>query len=184
LIETVVFVENSDPAAEELEAALTASNPTPSPHNHDWDGSPAYRSSSIGSAGHGLDALSTAATQNQIPFHSAAVTQHPIAYTHTELPVTSPPIPTAHDARHAMPPPASPAASIASSNTNIHFLLNPSSSTSPPIETGLPTPVDRRDPGYTVASRVVGEPRSEANVETDHEIAFLLRHFSEGPGFW
>lgn len=59
---------------------------------------------------------------------------------------------------------------------------------SPPIDPGLHTPVVRRESSYasaSVASRnVAPDLRPEVHVETDHESAFLLRHYSEAPGLW
>ncbi|KAL1982656.1 hypothetical protein VTN96DRAFT_1026 [Rasamsonia emersonii] len=191
----VIFVDNSDPYAEDLEATLAASEPAISTsNNNDWNIHDDFRTSSMDAEAHGLVALSAAATQNRYAFQHTPGVDHSgtaadgVPFSHPELPTSVPPIHSPSETRNAMPPPTSPSASITSSNNNINFLLNPSHSMSPPIDPGLPTPVVRRESSYasaSVASRSVApDLRQEVHVETDHEIAFLLRHFSEAPGLW
>lgn len=87
-----------------------------------------------------------------------------------------------------MPPPTSPPVSMSSSTNNLTFILNPTSSMTPPIDPNLQSPYGPQDSSYsneTMASQALGqELRPEANVETEHEVAFLLRHFAESPGQW
>jgi hypothetical protein len=88
-----------------------------------------------------------------------------------------------------MPPPASPSISLPSnssntnqnSNSKLNFLLNPSHSISPPID---PSIADRAS--STLPSRPAATSRgiSENAGESDFEVAFLLRHYSEVPGLW
>jgi hypothetical protein len=75
--------------------------------------------------------------------------------------------------------------SSTSNNTNINFLLNPSHSMSPPIDPSI----QLSDRSTTLPSRPALSQRSishapDDNAETDFETAFLLRHYSEGPGLW
>jgi hypothetical protein len=85
--------------------------------------------------------------------------------------------------------PTSPPASLC--NRRISSIMDwPTSSKQPPIDPRLHHPYDRSAsctlrPGFTGTSRR-SPPRSDEDLvmETDHEIAFLLRCFSEGPGNW
>jgi hypothetical protein len=85
--------------------------------------------------------------------------------------------------------PISPPASLCT--RRIHPIIDYSaSSTPPPIDPRLHGPYDpntdciRRS--SSIASSRRSPPRSDgqSQVEKDHEIAFLLKHFSEGPGCW
>jgi hypothetical protein len=196
----VVFVDNSDPYAEDLGASLVASDPAMAePHGDDEWNLTGYRTESMDVELHGLAALSAAATQNhQFSFHhpplpvdhaDTPADNHDASFIHPELPASAGPIHSPTDLRPTMPPPTSPAASITSSNTNINFLLNPSTSISPSIDPGLsPSVGGRRESSYTSltsrAAAAVVDLRSEEKVETDREIAFLLRHFAEVVGYW
>lgn len=82
--------------------------------------------------------------------------------------------------------PCSPPVSLA--HHHLHPVLDHYSATPPPIDPRLSSPFDpsrERLARSTSASR-----RSPSNTgfdplaEQDHEIAFLLRWFSEGPGYW
>jgi RNA:NAD 2'-phosphotransferase (TPT1/KptA family) len=59
---------------------------------------------------------------------------------------------------------------------------------SPSSEPRLPTPLGGKDSPYTpktpTSRNTAISLRPERRVETSHEIAFLLRHFAEGPGYW
>lgn len=89
-----------------------------------------------------------------------------------------------------MPPPTSPSISISASsnNTNINFLLNPPShSMSPPLDPIVQTPESRSASLPTrpaVSRQTTAENRMDSRAETDFEVAFLLRHYTEGPGLW
>ncbi|OJJ47037.1 hypothetical protein ASPZODRAFT_15721 [Penicilliopsis zonata CBS 506.65] len=174
----VIFVDNSDPYAEDLEATIRESEAAvhlANSHNQDWEmGSAAERQ--------GLEALSAAATQNRFAFHQLAVDHHqamvvaePVSFTTpaVELPptvtsVSSGPSPT-NATNSAFPPAAmaSPSISISSannnntdninnnnnSNNNINFLLNPTQSLSPSIDPSIQiTGEHRRNPSYTPRS--------------------------------
>lgn len=48
--------------------------------------------------------------------------------------------------------------------------------------------MDQQNSSYTTTSlasqALAAEARPDGHVESDHEVAFLLRHFSEAPGLW
>ncbi len=139
---------------------------------------------------HGLEALSAAASGDHYSFRASSL----------------PPVPNslqnqisigANDAAEARPPTdpnplsmvslVSPPSSMSSSN-NINFILNPSpSATSPPIDPNLLSPFEQRASSYARTSpslrRETWGKGAEGSVG-DHEIGFLLRHFSEAPGQW
>ena len=143
-------------------------------------------------AAHGLEALSAAASRDQYSFISQAppadhvMMPSPIHYMphDSRAGLQSPPT------RHAMLPPGSPSTSINSTNNNINFLLNPTNSMSPVIDPSLQSPMDHRDSSVTVSPLVSQKSKQDSNsksdqpVESDHEVAFLLRHFAEAPGQW
>jgi hypothetical protein len=85
--------------------------------------------------------------------------------------------------------PISPPASLC--YRRIHPIVDYSnSSTPPPIDPRLNSPYDPSTDfmprSSSIASSRRSPPRSdrESPIEKDHEIAFLLRYFSEGPGYW
>ncbi|KAJ9191188.1 transcriptional regulator family: Fungal Specific TF [Paecilomyces variotii] len=188
----VIFVDNSDPYAEDLEATLGASESAVAntPHS-DWNISPGIRAPGEGET-RGLQALSAAASHDHYPFHppiDQSMQPDNVSFHNVEITPSAPSMHSPGNIRSAIPPSAaSPSVSISSSNNNINFLLNPSSSLSPNIDPTLHAPVDRRESSYTsmsLASRVAAaDLRPDVQVETEHEIAFLLRHFSESPGLW
>ncbi|KAI9372931.1 hypothetical protein BJX61DRAFT_505132 [Aspergillus egyptiacus] len=179
----VIFVDNSDPYAEDLEAALSETEAAILAANSQsvgWEGPP------IPQAGradvHGLEALSTIATHDRLSYPPLAVDQQSAS---TAESVTTPfsNIPTPVSGPHhpnqiprSIPAQISPSISIHSdngNNTNINFLLNPSHPISPSVD-----PILHHSPDSRASSL------GEAPVETDYEVAFLLRHFSEVPGPW
>lgn len=212
----MVFVDNSDPYAEDLEATLHESEATilaENAQNNDCDDAQNSndRVPSIHEeAQRGLETLSTAATQGRFsyprldadhqkrPHHQSSLPTDSVSPfdPHVEI---SPPVsgPSPRETRSTLPSQASPPVSIASSNTNHHnntinFLLNPSHSLSPPVDPNIQraTPAtvrDRRSSSLTTRTRAPlapAEHRPNVQVETDYEIAFLLRHYTEGPGQW
>ena len=76
--------------------------------------------------------------------------------------------------------PSSSTTSINSTN-NINFLLNPHSSLSPPIDPSLRNPPEQKDTRFT-ATPSRSEAKAEQPVESDQEVACLLRHFADAPG--
>ncbi|KAJ5105070.1 hypothetical protein NUU61_002417 [Penicillium alfredii] len=150
--EHVIFVDNSDPYAEDLEASLVEPGSAALSQSRDYR----WGSRSSDTETQGLEALSTAAT---------------------------------HDPRSsAMPTSASPSMSLSSGSNNhtINFLLNPSHPMSPSIDPNIQTPESKGAtlPSRPAVSRGSTDHRSDSQAESDFEVAFLLRHYSEGPGLW
>ncbi|KAJ5518726.1 hypothetical protein N7453_001148 [Penicillium expansum] len=180
----VIFVDNSDPYADDLEASLV------DPSIAAQTDSPSYRWGSGGSRTsdaetQGLEALSAVASHDR--FHYSSL-DHSVS---DSTSYTSP-----NPRRSTAIPPASPSMSLSSTNnnTNINFLLNPSHSMSPSIDPSM----HLSDRNTALPSRPAASQRSlshmsqmslinhtpDDNPETDFETAFLLRHYSEGPGLW
>ncbi|KAH8423628.1 Zn(II)2Cys6 transcription factor domain-containing protein [Aspergillus melleus] len=197
----VIFVDNSDPYADDLEAALGESEAAILAANSQTRHWNSHHPSPSDGESHGLETLSTAAVHDRLSYPSFSVEpQQALAATDggsafntvSTTSISSGPSP--NPPRSAIPPLASPPISIASSNTNtnnnINFLLNPSSqSHSPPVDPTIQHASERRSSSLTARSLVSrgGKPveqRSDMPVETEHEIAFLLRNFSEAPGLW
>ncbi|KAF7714198.1 Fungal Zn(2)-Cys(6) binuclear cluster domain-containing protein [Penicillium ucsense] len=170
----VIFVDNSDPYAEDLEIAESSAIALAQARNQRWGST----SKSSDTDSHGLEALSAVASHDRFAYSPMAQsTPETISY------------PSPNRSRSSMmPPPASPSVSIsaASNNTNINFLLNPSNSISPPLDSALAP--DQRNASLpsrpAILSRSSVEHRSDGHAETDFEAAFLLRHYTEGPGLW
>lgn len=170
----VIFVDNSDPYATDFESSLAESSALAlaQARNQRWgSGSRASDADS-----HGLEALSAVASHDRFPYSPHSISD--MSY------------PSPNRSRSSvMPPPTSPPLSLSSSNnTNINFLLNPPNSLSPPIDP-IAHPAGQRSaslpsrPAIAVAQRTT-EIRVDGHAETDFEISFLMRHYSEGPGLW
>lgn len=200
----VVFVDNSDPYVDDLEAlheseaAVLAANANS--QNNDWNGaqSSGVRVASVDGETQGLEALSTAATHDRFSYPSLGVDNHqqPMS-TDSVSPFNpnveiSPSGSSGPSPRSTLLPQASPPVSISSSNTahnnnNINFLLNPSNSLSPPVDPNLQQSTGRRSSSLTArpgVSRNPPESRPNVQAETDFEVAYLLRHYAEAPGLW
>ncbi|KAL4974236.1 hypothetical protein BDW66DRAFT_90654 [Aspergillus desertorum] len=187
----VIFVDNSDPYAQDLESALSESEAAilaANSQNARWDGPqipPAEKEET-----QGLEALSTLAAHGRLPYPALLVDQ-PSVSTRGSVPspfsgISTTTMPASYP--NQIPPSISaqisPPVSIHSDNghnNNIHFLLNPSKSISPPID-----PTIQRTPDSTGSPLALKSVESdlEGPVETDYEITFLLRHFSEVLGPW
>ena len=129
---------------------------------------------------HGMETLSAVASHDRFPYSPLDPPSVPDSVSY--------PSPS-RSRGSAMPPPTSPSISLSASsnNTNINFLLNPSHSLSPSVDSTSLHPGDHRStslPSRPAAARTPVEHRIDPNVETDFEVAFLLRHYSEGPGLW
>ncbi|KAE8362887.1 hypothetical protein BDV27DRAFT_130779 [Aspergillus caelatus] len=194
----VIFVDNSDPYVEDLEAALGESEAAilaANAQNRHWN---AQRAISLDGETQGLKALSAAAAHDQLPYTSLNMDQQPLATPDSGVAFNAVPAttvttgPSPNPTCNATPGQPSPPVSISpsnSTNNNINFLLNPSQSLSPQTDPNLQYATTRRSSSLTarsVASRGVGtvESKPDIPVETDREIMFLLRHFSESPGLW
>ncbi|PLB46035.1 hypothetical protein P170DRAFT_258796 [Aspergillus steynii IBT 23096] len=195
----VIFVDNSDPYADDLEAALGESEAAILAANSQTRHWSAQHPSPSDGESHGLETLSTAAVHDRLSYPPFSVEQQQ-ALTATDggsafntvstTSISSGPSP--NPPRSAIPSLASPPISITSSNNNtnnnINFLLNPSSQSLSPDTSTIQHGSERRGSSLTSRSLVArGKPveqRSDMPVETEHEIAFLLRNFSEAPGLW
>lgn len=203
----VVFVDNSDPYVDDLEAlheseaAVLAANANS--QNPDWNEAHGsrVRVASVDGETQGLEALSTAATHDHFSYSSLGVDHHQQQPMSTDS--VSPFNPNVEispsvssgispsQARGTLPPQASPPVSISSNtthnNNNINFLLNPSNSLSPPVDPNLQQSTGRRSSSLTArpgVSRSPTESRPNVQAETDFEVAYLLRHYAEAPGLW
>ncbi|PTU17822.1 hypothetical protein P175DRAFT_0512028 [Aspergillus ochraceoroseus IBT 24754] len=184
----VIFVDNSDPYAEDLEAALGESEAAilaANSQNSAWD---AGRTSSAQRDLHGLEALSAVATHDPLSYPALAADQQSISTpdsinSFNNIP-TGVPAPPPNQLSRAISSQSSPSISIPSdngNNTTINFLLNPSQSLSPPID---PTTRHTPEGRGSALMRRPAEHKLDRAAETDREISFLLRHFSEVPGLW
>lgn len=191
-------MDNTDPNADELEASILASDPSKQEAiANEWNqrnSMPTPNATALG-----LNALSTAAAAQQSYFIQRSSIASPVtsglrhATTSSELriPSTSTTVHSPISELNTLLSPTSPPLSILSSsnNNNINFLLNPSNSGSPSVDSGLSTSIGRRDSGtcHPMTARhrtALSNARLDAKVETDHEVAFLMRHFAENPGYW
>jgi hypothetical protein len=114
-----------------------------------------------------------------------APTSVPMCYT-PELEALPPLMQSAPTSNAATP--ISPPASLC--NRRIHPIIDYSASTPPPIDPRLGSPYDPSmdyiPRSSSIASSRRSPPRSDSDawLEKDQETAFLLRYFSEGPGYW
>ena len=173
----VIFVDNSDPYATDLETSLAESSALALAQSRNQRWGSGSRASDADS--HGLEALSAVASHDRFPYSPHSVPDS-MSY------------PSPNRSRSsAMPPPTSPPLSLSSNNntnTNINFLLNPANSLSPPVDplghiAGQRSASLPSRPAIAVTHRAV-EIRVDGDAETDFEISFLMRHYSEGPGLW
>lgn len=130
-----------------------------------------------GASAPGLDALFIAAMEQQnhaVPVTTAdGPSASPKDFTGSLMPTTS-----------ALEQPISPSMSI--SNQNLDFILNPATRMHSPIATAVSSPFASCSSRSRDYRSVSGQPvlPIERSVETEHEMGFLLRNFSEGPGAW
>ncbi|OJD24877.1 hypothetical protein ACJ73_03760 [Blastomyces percursus] len=203
----VTFVDNSDPYAEGIDTLITSETTTsvPSPQVLDWSTNGDYRHlEMLDGQAHGLEALSAAATREACPLHetpsnsllpsmnrdttaSDIYSRHPELHSLVEL------MPSSNNTGPAVSVSSlSPATSICSPNNNINFLLNPSAPMPSHIDPSSPrsrlgqseSPFAATRPSESRGSGVELRVDGKVEAESDYEIAFLLRHFSEAPGRW
>jgi len=129
----------------------------------------------------GLEALSAAALYRP-PQANMLSHSMPGNRRHSESPLNSSPT---NNEPHG--PSISPSAIVSSSN-NLNFLLNPPSAMKSPIDPSLMSPEINQalaTPSGNTASQESRQcKRSDGEAESEHKVAFLLRHFSESPGQW
>ena len=143
-------------------------DPTASPQTATSDPTPSRNSHKP----HALDTLSAVASANR--FESTPSVPPCLPYEARESSLQASDALrtlTASTPRSTMSSP--PGNVMPSNNHQLSYILNTSAAISPSDR----TPVE---PGGAAAF----ETASELEVESEHEIAFLLRHFSEGPGQW
>lgn len=191
----MVFVDSSGSRTQgsdgESQAARASSEIRP--HRDDWRPEHDYRTSND-TEPHGLAALSTVATQNEYIFtgspavdRSGAPTDD-VLFSHSDIPTSAASVPPSGGPQGTMAQSPHSSSLPPSNNHNIDFLLNPSSSISPPVNSRLQDSQERRGSPFVpvpISSHTSArESQMNENVELDHEVAFLLRHYSEGPGYW
>ncbi|KAB8229522.1 uncharacterized protein BDW43DRAFT_188538 [Aspergillus alliaceus] len=191
----VIFVDNSDPYVEDLEAALGESEAAllaANAQNREWSD---HRTLSVDGETPGLKAPSAAAVHDRLPYTPLSIDPQPLPTPDSGVSFNASTVttgPSPNQACNVIPGQPSPSVSMSpsnSTNNNINFLLNPSQSLSPQMDPNMQHATARRSSSLTsrsIASRAAGagDPKSDVPVETDHEIMFLLRHFSESPGLW
>ncbi|EGD99636.1 hypothetical protein TESG_06981 [Trichophyton tonsurans CBS 112818] len=181
----VVFVDNSDPYADELEEQFnTHGEPA-------WSHGGGYLPPFTEAQTHGLDALSAAATAENHPIYQSVadhIAENSNSHTRTET--TEHPEATVSSSSPTIarvPAEVSPGSlslPLSSPNNNVGFMLNVSSNGMPqPIDPGLHSPEDQRT-ASSLSQGLTQVTRVTSSAETEHEVAFFLRHFSEGPGRW
>jgi len=186
LTQAVTFVNVTDPYAEDpLDPALTSPDASvAAPLQADWAPEATYRSGSNQFTAHGLEALSAAASRDRASFPHSQPSHHDMATTAisymTQNLHNAPSFPISTHRPTQLS--HSPTMSMSSIN-NINFLLNPQGSLSPPIDPCLRNPPELRDASNS-APAVRTDSRVEQPVESDQEVAYLLRHFAEAPGSW
>ncbi|KAF2142042.1 uncharacterized protein K452DRAFT_227477 [Aplosporella prunicola CBS 121167] len=192
----VQFWHTTDPYNEPLspEAATpppalpTSAPPRPDAALH-WAPHDAYPPHDNQPPAHGLHALSAVATGDHFGYlqHAARSDSTPASSTH--VPPMHPPTPRPRPPIASVDSPISPPVSMTSSNHNIDFILNHPAAASPPVDPHLNSPYGpSRDAVSGVrppSSRLsTTSSQAEGSVESDHEITYLLRYYSEGPGQW
>ncbi|EFR03148.1 hypothetical protein MGYG_06143 [Nannizzia gypsea CBS 118893] len=188
----VVFVDNSDPYADDLDEQFNTDTPLDTHGASTWSHDGGYSlPSSTDAQTHGLDALSAAATAENHPIYQS-VMDHIAENTSSTVRIgnaenqeatISSSSPTAARISIAFSP-GSPALPLSSPNVNINYVLNSLSNGMPqPIDPSLHSPENQRS-GSLVSQGLTQEVVVASAVEAEHEIAFFLRRFSEGPGQW
>ncbi|KAM5443680.1 hypothetical protein MferCBS31731_001454 [Microsporum ferrugineum] len=192
----VVFVDNSDPYADDLGEQYVADTPLGTHETSTWGHEGGFQTSPMDAQTHGLDALSAAATAENHPiYHSTVDHIAENSSSHARLGNTEhhpQPDPSNSSPNNAKTPtavpPGSPSLPLSSPNNNINFILNPLSNViSQPIDPDIQFPGNRRvcsGTSASLASQGLTQETRVTRIETEHETAFLLRHFSEGPGQW
>ena len=137
---------------------------------------------------HGLEALSAAASGDHYAYAAPQISMGRPELPYSSATERTPSMQTSTPPRSGLGP-MSPPISLTSSQNNLNFILNPSSAASPPIDPSLRSPFEtmsdpRRKRPASSHSANTDLLAPDPHAETDHEIAFLLRHFSEGPGLW
>ena len=178
------YQDQGPPDSDEAMSSATES-PYHIQHENQWNLDHQISGSSLGTPGplhpHGLEALSAAAlyTPPQANMTSQPVLDHTRDY---EDSYTS--LHTYNESGPSSDPPTGPVAT----NNNLHFLLNPTSNVNSPIDPSLMSPnINEALPthnGKAPAHIKAQDQGADGEPESEHKVAFLLRHFSESPGQW
>ncbi|KAI9849671.1 MAG: hypothetical protein M1837_002796 [Sclerophora amabilis] len=192
----VTFINTSNPFADPLSPEPEAS--TASTEHQDaslaisgteWDLADDFTPLVEGDEAPGLHMLSAAASGDHEPFLSPRIAPEPSA-DRTQFafrsPEAAPHSPALASIRAEITPAGSPQRAHGSAGNNIKSILNPFTSTLPSSDPTFESQLEQRTTsiGGSNARYALAEISSDCNIETDHEIAFLLRHFSEVAGQW
>ena len=146
---------------------------------HQWSIGHQLQDQSAQLHSHGLEALSAAALYappeaNMIP-QTISTNRH-----HFDGPFE----PVSPKYEHGSP--AIPSPNTLSSGNNLNFLLNPQDAMDSPIDPSLmSTPAIPVPPSSSgTATENAQKFHAEGEAESEHKVAYLLRHFSESPGKW
>lgn len=183
----VTFINITDPYNDshspELDRILTT--PTQSPASFDqnsntpWPGGGEIIHTTGTPSTHKLQALSAIATREHLEYMSSNDNQMSVDLNRAERALHAP-------AGSATDQAVSPPVSV--SNHNLDFILNHPAVPSPSIDPNLPSPFiptsESLHSRSSLSHHTQMSLRIEDHAERDHEIAFLLRYFSEGPGYW
>ena len=178
------YQDQGPPDSDEAMSSTTES-PYPIQHENQWALDHEMRGPSLGTPApldpDGLEALSAAAlyTPPQANMTSQSVPDHTRDYEDSYTPL--------HAYNEPGPSSSSPTGP-GSTNNNLHFLLNPTSNMNSPIDPSLMSAdinQARQNPnGMASAHNNSQEQGVDGEPESEHKVAFLLRHFSESPGQW
>ena len=183
---SVTFINTSDPYTDtpspDLEGTLPVNEISTDlqQHHYDWESESRPKTSQMDC--YRLEALSAAALYSTRKINDVPQTA---SVGRLDLQSISQPQTPVRDTRCS---PFSPPSSMVSPSNNLNFLLNPTSLSSPITDSNLQRPPSAKGSSLSSVSNspfgnLRGTP-SELAVETKHEIAFLLRYFSETLGPW
>lgn len=172
-----------DPGTPDFDGRSLSHNQTPTSfqQHSQWNTDLDPRSRSPDLHSHGLEALSAAALYSP---PKANMMPRPMSMNGREVEIPYGPVtPSTEHAAPAVSPPTP-----MSSSNNLNYILNPSSATDSPLDPSLMSPHDQQLPpianATSTAQNGIGEARQDGEAESEHKVAFLLRHFSESPGQW
>ncbi|KAI9756841.1 MAG: hypothetical protein M4579_003677 [Chaenotheca gracillima] len=194
----VTFINTTDPYADPPSPAREPSMAAPEQHNAsppisgpEWELPDEFNPLMDSEETSGLHALSAAASGDHESFLSpknmldANMDRNRVAFHSPDTAQRSPA--REESARPDISSTASPQRSLSSASNNINFILNPTTSNTTPLTNpAFDRPLDRRNGSFSasVGNSSLAEFGKHSNAETDHEVSFLLRHFSEVAGQW
>ncbi|CAF9907030.1 MAG: hypothetical protein ALECFALPRED_003046 [Alectoria fallacina] len=171
----------TDPGTPDLEAMISAQHELPYPQQQQdqWTIDHQLQDQSAQLHSHGLEALSAAALY--APPEANMIAQ-PMSMNRRHF--DSPFEESSPNNEHG--PPTIPSPNTVSSSNNLNFLLNPADAMDSPIDPSLmSTPTILIPPSSNgTAMENAQKLRTEGEAESEHKVAYLLRHFSESPGKW